>query len=116
MDIFEPWEFSILDVENLRSHYARTLAHWLERFEASATEVSAMFGPEFVRTWRLYLAGAMAGFRVGTLQLFQIVFARTACQRIPSTRAYLYQGKYREGPEANTGVDSLLLPVGAAKD
>lgn len=62
MDIFEPWEFSILDVENLRPHYARTLEHWLERFEDSANEVSAMFGPEFVRTWRLYLAGAIAGF------------------------------------------------------
>jgi cyclopropane-fatty-acyl-phospholipid synthase len=116
MEIFESWEFSILDVENLRSHYARTLEHWLERFEASATEVSAMFGPEFVRTWRLYLAGAMAGFRVGTLQLFQIVFARTACQRIPSTRAHLYRGKHSEGQEISSCVDSRLLHAGPAKD
>jgi cyclopropane-fatty-acyl-phospholipid synthase len=66
-DIFEPRELSILDVENLRPHYAKTLEHWLERFEDSAEEVSAMFGPEFLRTWRLYLAGAIAEFRVGTL-------------------------------------------------
>ena len=112
MDIFEPWEFSILDVENLRPHYARTLEHWLKRFEKSANEVSVMFGPEFVRTWRLYLAGAIAGFRVGTLQLFQIVFARTACERIPSTRTHLYREEHAEGPEASTGVDLHLFRVG----
>jgi cyclopropane-fatty-acyl-phospholipid synthase len=115
MDIFEPWEFSILDVENLRPHYARTLEHWLERFEDSAGEVAAMFGPEFVRTWRLYLAGAIAGFRVGTLQLFQIVFARTACQRIPSTRAHLYVEGQPEGQEASNESDSPLTHVGLAQ-
>jgi cyclopropane-fatty-acyl-phospholipid synthase len=115
MDIFEPWELSILDVENLRPHYARALEHWLERFEDSAGEVTAMFGPEFVRTWRLYLAGAIAGFRVGTLQLFQIVFARTACQRIPSTRAHLYVEGRPEGQEASNDSDSPLTHVGLAE-
>lgn len=91
MDMFEPWGFSILDVENLRHHYAKTSEHWLGRFENSANEVSAMFGQDFVRTWRLYLAGTVAGFRVGTLQLFQIVFARNDSERIPSTRAHLYR-------------------------
>jgi cyclopropane-fatty-acyl-phospholipid synthase len=115
MDIFEPWELSILDVENLRPHYARTLEHWLERFEDSAGEVTAMFGPEFVRAWRLYLAGAIAGFRVGTLQLFQIVFARTSCQRIPSTRANLYVEGHPEGREASNDSDSPLTHAGLAK-
>ncbi len=35
-DIVEPFGFSVLDLENLRLHYAKTLGHWLERFEASA--------------------------------------------------------------------------------
>ena len=99
-DIFEPWDFSVLDVENLRLHYQRTLEKWLERFEESAKQVSDMFGPEFVRTWRLYLAGAVAAFNVGTLQLFQIVFARTACQQIPPTRTHLYRGEQHEEQEA----------------
>lgn len=98
-DIFEPWDFSVLDVENLRPHYQRTLEAWLERFELSTQQVSNMFGPEFVRMWRLYLAGAVAAFRAGTLQLFQVVFARTACQRIPWTRAHLYQGEQHEVQE-----------------
>jgi cyclopropane-fatty-acyl-phospholipid synthase len=90
MQVFEPWDLSVLDVENLRHHYAKTLEHWLARFEKSEQQVSEMFSPEFMRAWRLYLAGAVAGFHAGTLQLFQIVFARTACQQIPWTRAHLY--------------------------
>ncbi|HYM07359.1 MAG TPA: cyclopropane-fatty-acyl-phospholipid synthase family protein [Terriglobales bacterium] len=89
-DLFEPWNFSVLDVENLRLHYARTLEHWLSRFEAATGQITKMFGPEFVRAWRLYLAGSTAAFRVGTLQLFQVAFAGPACRQIPWTRAYLY--------------------------
>lgn len=90
LELLEPWNFSILDVENLRLHYEKTLEHWLSRFEGSADQVTRMFGPEFVRAWRLYLAGSIAAFRVGTLQLFQATFAGTACRQIPWTRAHLY--------------------------
>jgi len=90
MDLFEPGDLSVVDVENLRPHYALTLEHWLKRFEESSAKVSEMFGPAFVRLWRLYLAGSIAGFRSGALQHFQILFARKACQRIPLTRAQLY--------------------------
>lgn len=90
-DIFEPWNFAVLDVENLRLHYARTLEHWLQRFEASAPQVAAMFDQRFVRMWRLYLAGSIAAFRAGTMQLFQAVFAGSQWQAIPWTRAHLYQ-------------------------
>jgi cyclopropane-fatty-acyl-phospholipid synthase len=90
-NLFEPWNFSVLDVENLRPHYARTLEHWLSRFEASAERISQMFGSEFVRAWRLYLAGSIAAFRVGSLQLFQVLFAGSNCQQIPWTRADLYE-------------------------
>lgn len=90
-DIFEPWDFAVLDVENLRLHYARTLEHWLERFEGSRQQVAAMFDERFVRMWRLYLAGSVAAFRSGTMQLFQVVFAGSHCKAIPWTRADLYE-------------------------
>jgi cyclopropane-fatty-acyl-phospholipid synthase len=99
MQVFEPWDLSVLDVENLRPHYAKTLEHWLARFEKSEQQIGEMFSPEFMRAWRLYLAGAVAGFRAGTLQLFQIVFARTACERIPWTRAHLYTKEQHEEQE-----------------
>ena len=33
--VFAPARLTILDAENLRLHYARTLQHWLARFEAA---------------------------------------------------------------------------------
>ena len=86
MNIFEPCGFSVLDVENLRLHYAKTLEHWLQRFEAAAADVEQMFDATVVRTWRLYLAGSLAAFRAGNMQLFQVLFARSRDNRIPWTR------------------------------
>ena len=80
----------MLDVENLRLHYVRTLEFWLERFERAWDGVVKMYDLEFARAWRLYLAGSIAAFRVGNLQLFQIVFAGANCRQIPWTRAHLY--------------------------
>jgi cyclopropane-fatty-acyl-phospholipid synthase len=88
--LFEPSDFSVLDVENLRLHYARTLEHWLARFDQVAEQVSQMFDPRFERAWRLYLAGSIAAFRVGNLQLFQVLFARGSRNDIPWTRERLY--------------------------
>jgi cyclopropane-fatty-acyl-phospholipid synthase len=88
--LFEPWGFSILDVENLRLHYAETLRRWRERFEASVDTVAAMFDEQFVRLWRLYLAGSQAAFAAGTLQLFQVLFARSGNNEIPTTHAAWY--------------------------
>jgi cyclopropane-fatty-acyl-phospholipid synthase len=88
--LIEPWNLSVLDVENLRLHYARTLEHWLERFEKNADRVRARFDERFVRTWRLYLAGSIAAFLSGSFQLFQMVFARAGSQAVPWTREYLY--------------------------
>ena len=90
MDIFEPREFSVLDVENLRLHYAKTLEHWLERYEQHVDQVSSMFDQDFVRAWRLYLSASIAAFTTGSLQLFQITFARPLDTSVPWTRAHLY--------------------------
>ncbi len=90
MQIFEPWDFSVLDLENLRLHYARTLTHWLELYDKSAERVRAMFDAKFERMWRLYLAGSIAGFTHGSLQLFQVVFAPRGNNNVPMTRAHLY--------------------------
>ncbi len=92
MEIFEPSGYSVLDVENLRLHYARTLEHWMERFERSREEVGRMFDEKFIRAWRLYLAGSIASFAAGDLQLFQVVFAHQHNNDLPWTRAHLYAG------------------------
>jgi len=90
MEIFEPHRLSILDVENLRLHYAKTLEHWYQRYNAQESKVREMMDEEFVNAWRLYLAGSMAAFRVGEMQLFQVVFTRHRNNELPWSRAQLY--------------------------
>ena len=90
MQIFEPWNLSILDIENIRLHYARTLRHWMELYEGASEKVAEMFDEKFVRMWRLYLAGSIAGFTTGTLQLFQVLFAPGVSNNVPWTRDYIY--------------------------
>jgi cyclopropane-fatty-acyl-phospholipid synthase len=85
--VLEPAGLSVLDVENLRLHYAATLRHWRSRFERASDEVAARFDDAFVRAWRLYLAGSEVAFTTGWMQLFQIVFARGTSNAIPWTRA-----------------------------
>jgi len=89
--IFEPAGLSVLDVENLRPHYARTVNDWLVRYEAVADQVVDMFDETFYRAWKLYLAGSVATFKLGRLQLFQILFARSGRNPVPVTRAHQYK-------------------------
>jgi cyclopropane-fatty-acyl-phospholipid synthase len=89
MAIFEPWEFTVLDVENLRLHYAKTCEHWLNRFEINQDRIREMFDEFFVRAWRLYLSGCIANFSLGNLQLFQVLFSRPTNNLVPLTRSHL---------------------------
>lgn len=89
--ILEPQGYSVIDVENLRPHYALTLRHWLRRFEAARDRVSSRYDDAFVRAWRLYLSGSLAAFNTGQLQLFQVLFTRADNHDIPWTRAHLFE-------------------------
>jgi cyclopropane-fatty-acyl-phospholipid synthase len=98
MDVFEHRDFSVLDVENIRLHYAVTLKHWLERFESHADEVCDLFDERFVRMWRLYLASSMVAFESGSLQLYQVLFAPGCNTRLPWTRDGIYRENGCEEP------------------
>jgi cyclopropane-fatty-acyl-phospholipid synthase len=87
--VLERERFAPIDVENLRRHYARTLEHWLERFEKAVPRVRALHGERFERTWRLYLASSLASFRTGWCQLYQVLFARRDDERLPWTREWM---------------------------
>lgn len=90
LEVLEPPGFAVLDVENLRLHYALTLKHWLRRFEDASDKVAQMYDERFVRAWRVYLSGSQAAFNSGQMQLFQVLFARQRTNEIPWTRDYLY--------------------------
>jgi cyclopropane-fatty-acyl-phospholipid synthase len=88
-ETLEPYAFTVVDVENLRPHYAETCRHWLERFEAHADEIEQRYGAPFVRAWRLYLAASAEHFATGTIQLFQVLFTRPEVVDLPMTRDYM---------------------------
>jgi cyclopropane-fatty-acyl-phospholipid synthase len=79
-----------IDIENLRLHYARTLEAWAVRFEQNAGKIQQMFGESFVRMWRMFLNGSMAGFRWGEPRLYQITFTNGLNNALPLTREHLY--------------------------
>ena len=69
-----------------------------------------MFDEAFVRAWRLYLAGSQAAFVTGSMQLFQVVFARGAQQRDSVDAMRLIAGSAGHGHAAT----SLIVGGGPA--
>jgi len=83
--------FEVLDVENLRRHYALTCRAWVERLRASRERCLATVDEETWRTWQLYLAGSAVAFDNGGLGLHQVLLARQGMRSAaPMTRGYMY--------------------------
>jgi len=86
--------FEILDCENLRPHYGRTLWHWVDRLEAAREQAIAMVGEKRFRIWEIYMAGSAHAFETGWLSLFQILAARPDAggqNEYPYRRDYIYR-------------------------
>lgn len=99
----------MVDTENLRPHYARTLWAWSDALEARLDEarqvLSADGGPEraekTLRAYRLYLAGCAMSFEQGWISLHQMLATRPSGviddaqlrgrqSAYPFSRAYMY--------------------------
>lgn len=93
MDVFEPAGLVVLDIENLRRHYAITARHWYDRYAENRLQLAKLVSPEVLRTWEFYLAGTAASFEASTLELFQAVFTRIGNNSIPWTRRALYDSQ-----------------------
>ena len=74
----------MVDTENLRPHYARTLWAWSDSLEARLDEARAVLAltldppgaDRVLRAYRLYLAGCAMGFEQGWTSLHQILATR----------------------------------------
>jgi len=88
----------VVDIENLRRHYALTLDVWAERFDRKWSTIRALdpakFNERFRRIWRTYLIGCAEMFRSPHEQthLFQITFSKgnVTADGYPMTRDFLY--------------------------
>lgn len=87
--------FEVYDVESLRPHYARTLAHWSRRLERQLVAARTIIGERTLRVWRTYLAGSSLAFSQGWLNVYQVLSSRQEAggpTELPLTRAWMYQG------------------------
>ena len=89
----------VIDVENLRRHYAPTLDAWARRFAESWPAIQALdpqrFNERFRRIWTCYLVGCAEMFRgeTGVTHLFQVLFSKgnITATSYPMTRRHLYE-------------------------
>jgi cyclopropane-fatty-acyl-phospholipid synthase len=65
--------FEVRHEENLREHYALTLAGWCANLDAHWDEAVAEVGDGTARVWRLYMAGSRLGFERNVVQLHQVL-------------------------------------------
>jgi len=65
--------FEVRHEENLREHYAKTLAAWCANLDAHWDEAVAEVGEGTARVWRLYMAGSRLGFERNQIQLHQVL-------------------------------------------
>ena len=91
----------LLDAENLRPHYARTLWAWSDALEARLDAAARLTSPQTLRAFRLYLAGSAMSFERRWLSVHQLLATRPsgtldegelrgAQSRYPFRRGYMY--------------------------
>jgi cyclopropane-fatty-acyl-phospholipid synthase len=82
--------FEVLDVEDLRGHYARTTRQWAERLAANADRARTLVGERIYRTYLAYLTAASVAFEEGWIALHQVVSARREDAAALTTREAIY--------------------------
>ncbi len=70
--------FEVRHEENLREHYARTLAGWSANLESNWDAAVEESGLGKSRVWKLYLAMSQLGFTRRMIELHQVLGVRTA--------------------------------------
>ncbi|MCU1689007.1 MAG: cfa, partial [Jatrophihabitantaceae bacterium] len=65
--------FEVRHEENLREHYALTLAAWCQNLQDNWDACVEMVGEATARVWGLYMAGSRLGFETNTVQLHQVL-------------------------------------------
>lgn len=81
--------FEVMDIENLRPHYALTCRAWVNRLQANQTKCLRCVDRETYRTWLLYLAASAASFETSESELHQVLLTKRASRR-PLTRDFIY--------------------------
>jgi cyclopropane-fatty-acyl-phospholipid synthase len=73
--------FEVRHEENLREHYAKTLAAWCANLDDHWDEAVKEVGEGTARVWRLYMAGSRLGFDQNQIQLHQVLGVKLHADR-----------------------------------
>ena len=96
--MLEKQDYWLTDFENLRLHYALTLAEWNRRFQLNREEVReidpARHDERFCRMWEFYLQACEAAFRHSGLTVFQLQLTKKI-DTLPITRDYMFSEERR---------------------
>lgn len=85
--------FEVLDVENLRPHYALTCQAWVRHLQEQMTRCLREVETSIYRAWLLALAASAVHFEEGSLNLNQVLLYKPGDPaRRPFTREYVYAG------------------------
>lgn len=83
--------FEVLDMENLRRHYALTCRAWVERLQINELHCLEQVKTETYKTWLLFFAASTVHFEKGMLALHQILLAKRGRRPKQSMeRSYMY--------------------------
>ncbi|MEN9500571.1 MAG: hypothetical protein RIS83_2391 [Pseudomonadota bacterium] len=80
----------VTDIEILRLHYAKTLAHWRARFAGNRDAIASLYDERFCRMFEFYLSGAELAFRRMGHMNWQLQLTRRQ-EALPLTRDYMWQ-------------------------
>jgi cyclopropane-fatty-acyl-phospholipid synthase len=80
----------MLDCENLRLHYARTLNCWFANLKRHEKEVRDHFGERFFKAWEYYLVSCELGFRHQGLTVYQILIGKSP-DAAPLSRNFMFE-------------------------
>ena len=112
--IIETRRLWLTDLENLRLHYASTLAAWRERFDANRDRIARLYDERFCRMWEFYLQSCEAGFRWSGLTVFQLQITK-AIDALPGTRDYMmYEEERLRMADAMMNADQRSVLVASA--
>lgn len=97
VDLMKKHGLEMLDVENLRRHYALTLTEWATNFDTNWELIHAanptVFNERFRRIWHLYLWLCVGAFQRESagIGLYQITFSKGWTADYPMSRSFLYE-------------------------
>lgn len=104
--------FEVLDVENLRPHYALTCRMWGQRLLANREAALRLVSEPVYRAWRIWLAGSALNFEQGLSSIYQVLMSKRGAPRRRITRDALYRDAAGQSAEEVTvGQTSDLTPA-----